>query len=157
MAKLPSGDRIELVYGSLDMLILRTLRWGPTHGHGIAKSIERLSDEAATRPRDAHAAHALGRYHGEELIEQRPRGFARAALDASVGGDDDRSVADARDAAVRGVQEVGSLGGRRSHEVEFVSVSDQRGLEADAADVYAQERHTGIVRTSPWGSYESPV
>jgi transcriptional regulator len=45
MAKHQSGDRIELVYGSLDMLILRTLLWGPTHGHGIAKSIERLSAE----------------------------------------------------------------------------------------------------------------
>ena len=44
MAKQP--DRIELVYGSLDMLILRTLRWGPTHGHGIAKSIERMSEDA---------------------------------------------------------------------------------------------------------------
>ena len=41
-----SGDRIELVYGSLDMLILRTLLWGPTHGHGIAKSIERMSEDA---------------------------------------------------------------------------------------------------------------
>jgi transcriptional regulator len=39
-------DRLELVYGALDMLILRTLRWGPTHGHGIAKSIERMSDDA---------------------------------------------------------------------------------------------------------------
>jgi len=38
-------ERIELVYGTLDMLILRTLRWGPTHGHGIAKAIERMSDE----------------------------------------------------------------------------------------------------------------
>ena len=28
------------------MLILRTLLWGPTHGHGIAKSIERLSEDA---------------------------------------------------------------------------------------------------------------
>src|ERR1039458_9246597 len=45
MAKESSGDRIELVYGSLDMLILRTLRWGATHGHGIAKSIERQSEE----------------------------------------------------------------------------------------------------------------
>ena len=45
MAKQSSGDRIELVYGSLDMLILRTLLWGPTHGHGIAKSIERVSEE----------------------------------------------------------------------------------------------------------------
>jgi len=42
MVKHPSRDRIELVYGSLDILILRTLRWGPTHKHGIAKSIERL-------------------------------------------------------------------------------------------------------------------
>jgi transcriptional regulator len=41
-----SEDRIELVYGTLDMLILRTLRWGPTHGHGIAKSIERSSEDA---------------------------------------------------------------------------------------------------------------
>jgi PadR family transcriptional regulator, regulatory protein PadR len=38
--------RIELVYGALDMLILQTLRWGPAHGHGIAKSIERTSDDA---------------------------------------------------------------------------------------------------------------
>ena len=45
MGKQPSRERIELVYGSLDMLVLRTLRWGPTHGHGIAKSIERLSEE----------------------------------------------------------------------------------------------------------------
>ena len=30
MGKQPSRDRIELVYGSLDMLIPRTLRWGPT-------------------------------------------------------------------------------------------------------------------------------
>ena len=45
MAKQQSEDRIELVYGSLDMLILRTLRWGPAHGHGIAKSIERMSEE----------------------------------------------------------------------------------------------------------------
>ena len=45
MAKQLSEDRIELVYGSLDMLILRTLLWGPTHGHGIAKFIERLSEE----------------------------------------------------------------------------------------------------------------
>lgn len=45
MARQSSDDRIELVYGSLDMLVLRTLLWGPTHGHGIAKSIERMSEE----------------------------------------------------------------------------------------------------------------
>ena len=45
MTKQLSEDRIELVYGSLDMLILRTLVWGATHGHGIAKSIERQSED----------------------------------------------------------------------------------------------------------------
>ena len=45
MTKQKSEDRIELVYGSLDMLILRTLLWGATHGHGIAKSIERQSED----------------------------------------------------------------------------------------------------------------
>jgi PadR family transcriptional regulator, regulatory protein PadR len=46
MPKQRAGSRIELVYGSLDMLILRTLLWGPAHGHGIAKSIERMSEDA---------------------------------------------------------------------------------------------------------------
>ena len=44
--KRQTDERSELVYGTLDMLILRTLRWGPTHGHGIAKAIERTSEEA---------------------------------------------------------------------------------------------------------------
>jgi transcriptional regulator len=39
-------DRVELAYGALDMLVLQVLRWRPTHGHGIAKAIERMSDEA---------------------------------------------------------------------------------------------------------------
>jgi len=46
MPKKLQAGRIELVYGALDMLVLRTLRWGPTHGHGIAKSIERMSEDA---------------------------------------------------------------------------------------------------------------
>lgn len=33
-------DRIELLQGTLDLLILRTLQLGPRHGHAIAKSIE---------------------------------------------------------------------------------------------------------------------
>jgi transcriptional regulator len=36
-------DRLELLQGTLDLLILRTLRPGPAHGHAIAKSIERCS------------------------------------------------------------------------------------------------------------------
>ena len=38
-------DRLELLQGTLDLLILRTLRLGPAHGHAIAKAIERTSDE----------------------------------------------------------------------------------------------------------------
>ncbi len=38
-------DRIELLQGTLDLLILRTLLPGPAHGHAIAKAIERNSEE----------------------------------------------------------------------------------------------------------------
>ena len=38
-------QRIELLQGTLDLLILRTLILGPAHGHAIAKTIEFRSDE----------------------------------------------------------------------------------------------------------------
>jgi transcriptional regulator len=38
------ANRIELVQGTLDMLILRTLVLGPAHGHEIAKHIQRTTD-----------------------------------------------------------------------------------------------------------------
>ncbi|HKC84382.1 MAG TPA: PadR family transcriptional regulator [Blastocatellia bacterium] len=38
-------QRLELLQGTLDMLILRTLLTGPVHGHAIAKSIEFRSDD----------------------------------------------------------------------------------------------------------------
>ena len=38
-------DKIELLRGTLDMLILRTLQVGPAHGHQIAKHIHRSTDD----------------------------------------------------------------------------------------------------------------
>ena len=35
----------KLVQGTLELLILRTLRFGPLHGHGIAKHIQRTSED----------------------------------------------------------------------------------------------------------------
>ena len=38
-------DKIELLQGTLDMLILRTLLFGPAHGHAVAHAIERGSED----------------------------------------------------------------------------------------------------------------
>jgi PadR family transcriptional regulator PadR len=39
------SERIDLLQGTLDMLILRTLRFGPAHGHQIAKHIQRTTED----------------------------------------------------------------------------------------------------------------
>ena len=39
----PSEKRIELLQGTLDRLILRTLQWGPQHGHGVGQAIRHSS------------------------------------------------------------------------------------------------------------------
>jgi transcriptional regulator len=38
-------DQLELLQGTLDMLILQTLRWGPRHGYALSKSIRTQSGE----------------------------------------------------------------------------------------------------------------
>jgi transcriptional regulator len=38
-------SRIELLQGTLDLLILQTLQWGPQHGHGIGNAIKANSGE----------------------------------------------------------------------------------------------------------------
>ena len=39
-------SRIEVLQGTLDFIILQTLRWGPRHGYGIAQQIRANSNEA---------------------------------------------------------------------------------------------------------------
>ena len=39
MSKDPTLSRLELLQGTLDFIILQTLRWGPRHGYGIAQMI----------------------------------------------------------------------------------------------------------------------
>jgi PadR family transcriptional regulator PadR len=41
----PYRNRIEILQGTLDLLILRTLQWGPQHGHGIGLAIRASSQE----------------------------------------------------------------------------------------------------------------
>jgi len=45
MAKTPDDRRLELLQGTLDLLILRTLQWGPQHGHGIGQAIRGNSED----------------------------------------------------------------------------------------------------------------
>jgi len=40
-----SDDRIALLQGTLDLLILKTLLLGPCHGQGVARSIQRQSED----------------------------------------------------------------------------------------------------------------
>jgi PadR family transcriptional regulator PadR len=45
MAKDSDEPRLELLQGTLDMLVLRTLQWGTQHGHGIGQAIRAQSDD----------------------------------------------------------------------------------------------------------------
>src|SRR5438270_6104799 len=45
MARHSDEERLELLQGTLDMLVLRTLQWGRQHGHGIGQAIRAQSDD----------------------------------------------------------------------------------------------------------------
>src|SRR5215468_1751550 len=45
MSRPPDDRGLDLLQGTLDMLILRTLQWGPRHGHGIGQAIRVQSDD----------------------------------------------------------------------------------------------------------------
>ncbi len=45
MTQPPDPEPIDLLRGTLDLLILETLRWGPQHGYGIGQAIRSASNE----------------------------------------------------------------------------------------------------------------
>ena len=53
-------DAGEILQGTLDMLILRTLVIGPAHGHTIAQAIERTSQNALESSRDRSIRRCIG-------------------------------------------------------------------------------------------------
>jgi PadR family transcriptional regulator, regulatory protein PadR len=61
-------DKIELLQGTLDMLILRTLQWGSQHGHGIGVAI-RATSQDALQVEHGSLYPALHRLRKQGLIE----------------------------------------------------------------------------------------
>lgn len=43
---MPGSDTLELLQGTLDVLILKALSWGPTHGYGVARWLQQVTDDA---------------------------------------------------------------------------------------------------------------
>ncbi|MGJ5818619.1 PadR family transcriptional regulator [Paludibaculum fermentans] len=60
--------RMEFLQGTLDVLILRTLLFGPNHGHAIAKHIQRTSEDQL-QVETGSLYPALHRLEGRGLVE----------------------------------------------------------------------------------------
>ena len=74
--KEPYKNRIELLQGTLDMLILQTLQWGPQHGHGLgqairAKSAEMLQVETGSLYPALHRLEAQGWIASEWKLSEK--------------------------------------------------------------------------------------
>src|SRR2546423_1008902 len=39
------GEGVEMLQGTLDLLVLKTLSWGPAHGYGIARWIQQVTND----------------------------------------------------------------------------------------------------------------
>jgi PadR family transcriptional regulator PadR len=84
-----SKERLDLVQGTLDMLILRTLRVGPAHGHQIAKHIQLTTEEVLQVEHGSlypalHRLERKGWIAGKwELAKDRNREFKYYRLTAS--------------------------------------------------------------------------
>ncbi len=62
------GDSIDILRGTMDVLILRAVSWGPIHGYGVARWIERATGEAL-KVEEGTLYPALHRLEDRRLIE----------------------------------------------------------------------------------------
>jgi transcriptional regulator len=42
---MPRSTSVDLLQGTLDVLVLKTLSWGPLHGYGIARWLQQITDD----------------------------------------------------------------------------------------------------------------
>jgi len=59
---------LEFKRGAIELLILKTLSWGPMHGYGVARWIQTITDDAL-RVEDGSLYPALNRLEDKEMIE----------------------------------------------------------------------------------------
>ena len=45
---MPRPSNLDLLQGTLDLLVLKTLSWGPAHGYSVARWIQQLTDDVLT-------------------------------------------------------------------------------------------------------------
>ena len=64
------GNEFTLLHGTLDLLVLRALSWGPLHGYGIARWIEQTTDDVL-KVEEGSLYPALRRMQADGLLDGR--------------------------------------------------------------------------------------
>ena len=77
-----ADDRIALLQGTLDLLILKTLVLGPCHGQGVARSIQRQSEEVFFV--DHGSLYLALQQAGRQKVDQREVGREREQSQGAV-------------------------------------------------------------------------
>jgi transcriptional regulator len=60
--------RIDLLQGTLDLMILKTLSWGPMHGYAVARWLQQITDDVL-RVEEGTLYPALHRLEEQEWVE----------------------------------------------------------------------------------------
>ena len=63
-----SSSNVELLQGTLDVLVLKTLTWGPRHGYGVVRALQQLTDDVL-RIEEGSLYPALHRMERRGLLE----------------------------------------------------------------------------------------